>query len=275
MAVVREPAVAGLFYPDLQGVLSTQVDELLLRAKTVSVRGSLKALIVPHAGYQYSGYAAAIGYKILKGLSFESVVIVGPSHREYFDSISVYSGDSFRTPLGEVPIHGALREKLVHHNGRIKIADAGHREEHSLEVQLPFLQRVFGKFSFVPIVMGDQKREYCDLLAGALADAIRDRNVLMIASSDLSHYHPYREAVQLDRGVIELIEQYDPDRLLEKLEHEEIEACGGGPIAVVMKAARILGPARAKSLYYCNSGDVTGEKDTVVGYCSAALTQES
>lgn len=275
MPAVREPAVAGLFYPDFHGTLSTEVDELLLRAKTVPIPGRLKALIAPHAGYRYSGYTAAIGYKGLKGQTFESVVIVGPSHREYFDWISVYSGDSFRTPLGIVPLDQELRERILRGGKKIQAGEIGHREEHSVEVQLPFLQKALQGFQFVPIIMGDQKREYCDLLATALADAIGDRNVLMIASSDLSHYHTYREAVQLDREVIEIIERYDPETLLERLGKEDVEACGGGPIAVVMKTARNLGALKAKSLYYCNSGDVTGEKDTVVGYLSAALTQES
>lgn len=275
MSAAREPAVAGLFYPDFQGSLSKEVDELLLRAKSITVRGRLMGLIVPHAGYRYSGYTAAVGYKALKGLAFDSVVIVGPSHREYFDGVSVYPGDSFRTPLGQVPVDAALRETIVNQGGAVRFDEAGHRDEHSVEVQLPFLQRVLGKFSFVPIVMGDQRREYCDALAEAMARASRERNVLMIASSDLSHYHPYREAVQLDKMVLETIEQYDADTLLGKLETQEVEACGGGPIAAVMKAARILGARHARSLYYCNSGDVTGEKDTVVGYCSVALTQES
>ena len=275
MISVREPAVAGLFYPGLQGTLSQQVDELLLRAKTVPVRGVLKALIAPHAGYQYSGYTAAIAYKSLKNLAFDSVVVVGPSHREYFDGISVFSGDAFKTPLGEIPVDNDLRNIIVEQNNGIMLAEAGHREEHSVEVQLPFLQRVLGRFSFVPIVMGDQRREYCDVLATALARSTEGRNVLLVASSDLSHYHTYRDAVRLDKNVIELVEQYDPDTLLERLDQEEVEACGGGPIAAVMKAAKILGATAAKSLFYCNSGDVTGEKETVVGYLSAALSQES
>ncbi|MEX2116253.1 MAG: AmmeMemoRadiSam system protein B, partial [Bacteroidota bacterium] len=134
---------------------------------------------------------------------------------------------------------------------------------------------VLGKTSFVPVVMGDQSRETCLVLEQALRSACKDRNVLLVASSDLSHYHPYKEAAELDRKVIDVVERFLPEELLRMLEDEEVEACGGGPMVAVMLASRSLGATKSKALAYCNSGDVTGERDAVVGYCSAVLIQES
>ncbi|MBI2620300.1 MAG: AmmeMemoRadiSam system protein B [Ignavibacteriales bacterium] len=274
MPVIRDPAVAGLFYPQIKSTLSSEVDDLLLRAPTNRFTGLLRGLICPHAGYMYSGLTAAAGYKLLKDTAYEAIVIVGPSHREYFDSISVYPGDAYKTPLGDVSVHEGIRSALVAFDKKIALSDAGHHAEHSVEVQLPFLQRVFKTLSFVPIVMGDQRREYCELLARALDQACHGHNVLLVASSDLSHYHPQSVAVRLDRSVIDEVEQYDPARLMSKLEEEQVEACGGGPMVAVMHAARKLGAGQSKVLSYCNSGDVTGEKDAVVGYLSAAFIQE-
>lgn len=274
MLAPREPTAAGLFYPELKIVLEREVDEFLLRAKSNRVKGTIRGLIAPHAGYPYSGLTAAAGYRLLKGASYDAVVVVGPSHREYFSGISLYPGSSYKTPLGELPIHDELRNALADCHPSIKFSEEGHRHEHSIEVHVPFLQRALGKTSFVPVVMGDQNKETCMVLAQAIASACNGRNVLLVASSDLSHYHPYKEATELDRKVIDVVERFLPEDLLRLLEEEEVEACGGGPMAVVMLASRQLGANKSKALAYCNSGDVTGEKDAVVGYCSAVLTQE-
>ena len=274
MSTVRHPAVSGLFYPDLRAVLTRNVDELVLRAASKPARGRLRGVIAPHAGYVYSGYTAAVAYKLLKEQSYDAVIIVGPSHREYFDGVSICAGDAFETPLGNIAIDHELRDRLVKEWAGISVTETGHMAEHSIEVQLPFLQRILGSFSFVPVVMGDQRREHCDRLAVAISKSCAGRNVLLIASSDLSHYHPYKTAVELDRLVREKIELYDEDGLMKQLEANEVEACGGGPIVTVMKASRQLGANSSHILHYCNSGDVSGEKDAVVGYVSAALFQE-
>lgn len=275
MSAVREPTAAGLFYPELRSVLEREVDEFILRARSARVSGTIRGLIAPHAGYAYSGLTAAAGYRLLKGLSYDAVVVIGPSHREYFDGISVYPGASYRTPLGDYPIDTGLRDALVKAEPRIALSEEGHRHEHSVEVHVPFLQRVLGKVPFVPVVMGDQRRDHCKALAAALGKACEGRNVLLVASSDLSHYHPYKEAVALDRKVIEVVEEYGYEKLLKMLEDEEVEACGGGPMTVVMLTARHMGANKAQAVVYCNSGDVTGDKEAVVGYLTAVLTQES
>ncbi len=275
MSLPRESTAAGLFYPELKLVLEREIDEFLLRAKSNRVDGIIRGLIAPHAGYVYSGLTAAAGYRLLKDAHYEAVVVVGPSHREYFTGISLYPGPSYRTPLGELAIDENLRNALADCHPAIGLSEDGHRHEHSIEVHVPFLQRVLGKTPFVPVIMGDQSRENCLALAQALHTACTGRNILLVASSDLSHYHSYKEASDLDRKVVGVVEKFLPEDLLRMLEEEEIEACGGGPIVAVMLAARQLGATKAKALVYCNSGDVTGERETVVGYCSAVLIQES
>lgn len=272
---VRQPAVAGLFYPDIRSVLNRDLEDLLDQAKSHSLGGRLCGLISPHAGYMYSGLTAATGYKTVMGNSFDTIVVVGPSHREYFDGISIYPGDGYETPLGTVLMNDEMRSQLVSFHKKITLSTIGHRAEHSVEVQLPFLQKVIERFSFVPIVMGDQRRDYCMLLGDALAKACAGRNVLLVASSDLSHYHTSKTAERLDRLVIEEVERYDAPALMEMLEMEKVEACGGGPIVAVMNAARAMGARRSRILSYSNSGDITGDRSAVVGYLSAAFIQET
>ncbi len=272
---VRQPEVAGTFYPGSASTLGRDVDEMLGRAEIPDRYGTLVGIVSPHAGYMYSGFTAAHGYKALTGRRYDAVIVVGPSHQEYFDGISIYPGTRYRTPLGEVPIHEALRSKLVGAGGDIRLSVAGHRTEHSVEVQIPFLQRVLGSFSFVPVVMGDQTAELCHTLADAIVSAASGQNVLLVASSDLSHYHPYQDAVSLDRRVVDLVEAFQPLQLLDSLQHRRLEACGGGPIVAVMLAAAKLGATTARVIHYCNSGDVTGDKSAVVGYLSATLTNET
>jgi AmmeMemoRadiSam system protein B len=271
--MIRTPAVAGMFYDDSPVNLRENVEEFLKDAQVHDMKGTIRAVISPHAGYMYSGLTAAHAYKILRGRQYECVIVIGPSHREYFDGISIYPGDAFKTPLGEVPVDIAVRSELLKTSKMIVAADEGHHAEHSIEVQLPFLQCVLGEFSFVPIIMGEQRKQLCDELSDALVRVIANRNILFVASSDLSHYHPSDEAVRLDKRVIHEVENFDPDEFIVRLEEESFEACGGGPIAVVMKTAKKLGANKVEILHYSNSGDITGDKKAVVGYLSAAFLQ--
>jgi len=273
MSRVRKPAVAGSFYDGDPGRLSHQVDLLLTQAEDKDLKGAIRALVSPHAGYMYSGLAAAVGYKALRGSTYDAVLMVGPSHRESFDGVSIYPGDAYRTPLGDVPIHKEIRAALAAQSPVFVLSDVGHRSEHCLEVQLPFLQKVLGEFSFVPMIVGNQSKEICLSLGTAIAEVARGKNILLVASSDLSHYHPYNAAVSLDRRVIDQVESFDELALMEQIETERVEACGGGPVVSVMHAAKLLGANRSQVLFYCNSGDITGDKSAVVGYLSAAFLQ--
>jgi hypothetical protein len=271
--IVRAPTVAGMFYEKSPTELRKNIDELLNRVQLPKVEGTVRAIVSPHAGYVYSGFTAAHAFKLLEGRKYDCVIVIGPSHREYFDGISIYSGDVYETPLGKVPINHEVRSELLQGEKNIVASVAGHRSEHSLEVQLPFLQCVLKEFSVVPIIMGDQRRHLCEQLSAALTRVIVNKNVLLIASSDLSHFHAYDEAVLLDKRVIRAVEQFNPDEFIDELEDKSFEACGGGPIAVAMKTAQRVGANRAEVLHYCNSGDITGDNSGVVGYLAAAFMQ--
>lgn len=275
MARIRNAVVAGSFYDSDPENLRREVDFLLNEEKAPKLKGLIRGLVSPHAGYMYSGSVAAAAYRILKGSTYEAVFLVGPSHREYFNGVTIYPGDAYQTPLGQIPVNDEFRTVLLRQSPIIQLSEAGHRSEHCLEVQLPFLQRVLGDFSIVPMIIGNQTKEYCLNLGNAIAVAARKRNVLLIASSDLSHYHPYDDAVSLDRQVIRQVEAFDERELMDQLDDERVEACGGGPVVAVMHASKLLGANRSYVLLYSNSGDVTGDKSAVVGYCSAAFLQSN
>ncbi|MBE0644228.1 MAG: AmmeMemoRadiSam system protein B [Bacteroidetes bacterium] len=268
---IRPPAVCGLFYPADPTLLTMTIDRLLEDQDVPETPGRTLAIVSPHAGYAYSGPTAAAAYTLLRRRSFRTAVIVSPSHREYFNGISVYEGDAYRTPLGLINVDVELREKLLAYKGIITSSQLGHREEHAVEVQLPFIQRINPDAKVLPIVMGDQRSEYCLLLAQALAEILTP-DCILIASSDLSHFHDQATAVDRDRLIAEDITAMKPMRLLDDLSTHKGEACGGGAIAAVMTAAQALGADRGTVLHQCTSGDVTGEMKRVVGYVAAAFT---
>jgi AmmeMemoRadiSam system protein B/AmmeMemoRadiSam system protein A len=276
---VRPPLVAGSFYPADPKELTAMVDGFLAQAKPAPVL-NLIAIVSPHAGYPYSGPVAAWSYALLKGRKYDRVVVIAPDHMEGFSFVSVFDGEAYSTPLGRVPVDREFAKKLAGSNSLIKLSDRGHkaggeRSEHALEVQLPFLQRVLGEFQLVPVVMGTQSYEACRALGLALAQLIRDSNTLIVASSDLSHYHPYDEAVRLDRKTLNAIQEWDYLSMSRNFEHRIWEACGGGPIIAAMIAAERLGANQATVLRYANSGDTAGDKSRVVGYGAIAISKET
>ncbi len=273
---VRAPAVAGSFYPADPGQLTKTLDALLAQPAPPVDAQSIVALVAPHAGYQFSGGVAANSYAALKGRKVRRVVVIAPSHYESFPFAAVYDGRAYGTPLGEIPVDREFGRRLAAQNSFVKLADNGHsasgdRGEHALEVQLPFLQRALGDFHLVPVVMGAQDYQASRALGVALARLISGPETLIVASSDLSHFHPYEQAVQLDRSALGAIEQGDYLTLSHNLENRTWEACGGGPIVAAMIAAERLGATETKVLKYANSGDVTGDRARVVGYGSVAL----
>jgi len=272
MQEVREPAVSGMFYPDKPDILARDVKKYLENAKKEKIDGEVIALVSPHAGYMYSGQVAAHAYKLIEGKTFDSVVVVSPSHRVDFKGASLYDRGGYRTPLGVVPIDVELAKKMMERWNGIRYLPEAHRQEHSLEVQIPFLQVVLKSFKLIPIVMEPYwSRETCQLLAQAIADTIRGKNVLLIASTDLSHFHSYEKDVQLDKIVLGHLERFDAEGLNRDLKEGRCEACGGGPVITVMLAAKALGATRGKVLKYLNSGDVTGDRSRVVGYAAAVF----
>jgi AmmeMemoRadiSam system protein B/AmmeMemoRadiSam system protein A len=269
---VRKPAVAGAFYPADPEVLRKQVDGFLARAESQKVDGQIVALISPHAGYPYSGQIAGTAFKQVQGNTYDAVIVIAPSHSEYFDGVSVLDRGGYETPLGVLPVEEATARAIVQGDEIVKASLAGHRGEHSLEVQLPFLQAALVDPKIVPIVMADRSQDTCERLARALSEAVRGKNVLIVASSDLYHGYSYEECVAADTRTLEVIEAYDPGKLCNGLAKETYQACGGGPIAVALLVARNLGADRAKVIARTNSNDVMGERSGYcVGYAAVAI----
>ena len=274
---IRPMAVAGSFYPADPKELASMIDGFLAKATTPAI-DNVVALVSPHAGYMYSGPVAAYSYALLKGKKFDRVVVIAPSHYEAFGFASVYDGAAYTTPFGQVPVDQAFAEKLAKLSPLIKLSSAGHtpsaeRPEHSIEVQLPFLQRVLGQFQVVPVIVGDQSYEVCRALGVALAKLVAGTNTLILASSDLSHYHTYDEASTEDYKTLNAIGEYDYFDLARNFDSRVWEACGGGPIIAAMIAAERLGANQAKVLHYANTGDVTGDRSRVVGYGAVAFVK--
>lgn len=267
---IREPAVVGAFYPGTKTELSEMVDKYLSEVEPPTVGKYVRGLIVPHAGYQFSGWVAAYGYKLLEDQGIDTVILIGNSHKEYFDGVSVYQEGYYKTPLGDVEINKDLAKKIIDSHEKISFRESAHLEEHSLEVQLPFLQRVLNDFRIVPIIIGNQPGA-ADILISVLKGLINDRT-LIIASSDLSHYPKYEDAKYSDNKVIEAIltgKRENLQKTISDLEKENISnlqtcACGQDAIEVVMG---LMEGKEATLLKYANSGDVEiGDKSQVVGY---------
>jgi AmmeMemoRadiSam system protein B len=268
---IRRAAVAGSWYTDNPRDLAAEL-ESYLAAATVVPAGRLLGLISPHAGLCYSGPVAAHGYALLRGWRDLTVVLVGPSHRVAFDGLALEARGAWETPFGNVPIDEALAAALLACDPLLVEAPRIHRDEHSLEMQMPFLAHLVAGLKIVPIIMGSQSREEVERLASALGGVLAERPALLVASSDLSHYHPASEAHALDSVVQDRVRRYDPEGLLTSLAACSEHACGGGPMVAVMKAARALGASQAAVMRYADSGDVGArDKSHVVGYLSAAL----
>ncbi len=269
---VRDSILAGSWYPAASAELTAAVTGYLTNADPAEAAGRPVGLIVPHAGYRYSGSVAGHAYRLVEGRDYDTVVVIAPSHHHRFDGASVYNGAAYRTPLGEVPIDRHLVDAVRRDSKRIGYRPEAHAREHSLEIQLPFLQTALSDFSLVPLVMGTDDLETCRWLAGRLAEVLKDRSALLIASTDLSHFHDDQTARRLDGVVREQVAAFDPTALHRRLREGACEACGGGPMVTVMLAARALGADNGVILDYATSGDVTGDRRRVVGYLAAALT---
>jgi AmmeMemoRadiSam system protein B/AmmeMemoRadiSam system protein A len=278
-AKVRPAAVAGSFYPADAAQLTKMLDAAL--AEVPAATGErVVALIAPHAGYEYSARVAAYSYARIAGANFKRVVVIGPSHIEAFGYSSVYDGQAYTTPLGQVAVDREFAKKLAKADPSIRLSGMGHdftagaRGEHSVEVQLPFLQKMLGQFVVVPVVMGDQSYEASRALGVALAELLKnDKETLIVASSDLSHYHDYATATAMDGHLLKAATDGDYFSISRNNEVRVWEACGAAPIVAAMIASERLGAAHPRLLKYANSGDVTGDKTRVVGYGALVMTR--
>jgi AmmeMemoRadiSam system protein B len=275
-ATLRRAAVAGSWYPGTAAAIAGEVDSYLDEALPSVRSGRLVGLVSPHAGLRYSGPVAAYGYSLLRGRDALTAVLVGPSHRAAFEGIALHASGAWDTPLGRAPIDEEIGQALLEAEPSIFDDPGVHRDEHSLEMQMPFLQRLVAGLRIVPLLMGTQSREEVEALAAALASVLATRQALLVASSDLSHYEPAPIANRRDAEAVEDVRCLQDEGLMHRLETCRNVACGGGPVVAVMKAAKALGADRALVLRYGDSGDV-GEHDKshVVGYLSAAFTAPS
>lgn len=274
---IRKAANAGTYYPDNPEMLSRQIDEFLKNARVVALHSeNIVALIAPHAGYIYSGQVAASAYRLVRGKNYESVVVIAPSHRFPFHGCSIYLQGGYETPLGTAYVDEALALEISKASGFKYIAEAHGGQEHSLEVQVPFIQKTLPKAKIVPIVMGFQTRSTVTQLANALAKVLPGKNALVIASTDMSHQLPKKEANDIDSATISLIQSFQVDTLLRKTYEGENIMCGGGPVVSTLLYAQRRGKAKVEVCEYADSTQYGhGPESGVVGYLAAAISVES
>lgn len=281
MGKVRRPAVAGSFYEGNKKRLEEQISESFLHSLgpgslpqlNKEGEGKIVGLVSPHAGFVYSGPVAAHNfYQLAKDGRKDLIIILGPNHRGAGKEVAIMTSGAWQTPLGEVRIDEKMAEKIAEAEKFIEVDERAHQLEHSLEVQLPFLQYIFKEeFSFVPICMLDQSLEVSIKVGEALGKVLAKENSLIIASSDFTHYEPQSAAERKDKEAIDSILKMDPEELLKRVSRLNISMCGPGPVAAMLTAAKILGGKSARLLKYATSGDVTGSYSQVVGYAALEI----
>jgi len=276
---IRQSVIAGDWYPGHPDALRKALAGYLADAEKVELEGELCTLISPHAGYAFSGPTAAYAYKQLEdGPAFDTVAVLSPAHQAYLGRFAVTRASHYETPLGLVEVDAELVDAL---GKEVTLNRVGFDGEHSLEIQLPFLQQVLGAFTLLPVMSGesltsDRSLAACRELSAALAKLLRDREALVVASTDLAHLYDYNDVVRHDRVVIELVERFDIEGLARALIEGRGQACGGAPIVTALLTAQALGANQATVLHYTNSGDVTGNRrpgSYTVGYMAAAVYQ--
>ena len=254
---IRKPAVAGMFYPASPDRLKEEISNYLRKVASVKTEGEIVAIISPHAGYEFSGGVAAYGFKAIEGKDFSTVIIIGPSHYVYFKGSSIYPEGYYRTPLGDVEIDKELAKKLIN-GSNIRFYPPAHQREHSVEVQIPFLQTVLKDFKIVPIVMGNCSYQDCLDLGKAIAENVKDKRILIIASTDLSHFYPSEEARPLDKITLNEIRRFNPRELYQKVQTEECQLCGAMPVVATL----LLEIAREAIESYVNKQERIKIKET-------------
>ncbi len=271
----RPPAAAGAYYPADKTKLNALIDDFLSQVPEQKVSPEILALIVPHAGYIYSGQVAAYGYELIKQKSYDTVILIGPSHHQYLNVASIYTAGTWETPLGKVTVDSKLAKAITRENILFTCSEQAHDKEHSLEVQLPFLQKVLKDFKIVPILVSHPTAANCALLAQAIVKHCDpNKKYLLIISTDMSHYHNDEQAKLMDRYALDLLAQQDSGKLSSTLDTGACELCGSGAVLTGLEIVKIKGPAKIKILKYATSGEVTGDRAKVVGYASAVIYQE-
>ena len=268
---IRQPAYNGTFYSSDKTKLATEIDTYLENALSADKYPDAKGIIVPHAGYVYSGQVAAYSYVSISELNPSKVIILAPSHRYSFEKGSVIPEGLYRSPLGDVKIDVSASE--LSQKESMTFLKAAHEAEHSIEVQIPFIQKVFPSADIVPVLIGTQNTLLCASIATDIASIYKNEKStpLVVISTDLSHFHRYDEAVKIDNTTVQSITEFDEDSFYRSIQKGS-EACGFAAIYTGFKLLKIFGAKTCKKLMYKNSGDTSGEKNRVVGYMAAVIS---
>jgi len=276
---IRPSPIAGQWYPGDPKRLSTNVDRYVHDATLPELKGDVVAIITPHAGHMYSGPVAGYAFATLCGLKPDLVAVVSPMHYPYNEPLLTTAHDAYETPLGIIPVDKeavqALNDLLEKELG-YGLSHVRRDQEHSLEIELPFLQRVIeSEFKLLPVMVRDQSRKVTRTLGHCLAATLREHNAVLVASTDLSHFYPQNIANELDEVILGCIESFDPEAVLRAEEEGRGFACGRGALAAVLWAAKDLGADTVKILKHATSGDITGDTSQVVGYGAAVVLRKT
>ena len=274
---VRPSPIAGTWYPSNPAQLRDNIVRYMEEASNPPLPGEVIALVAPHAGYRYSGHVAGHAFRTVMDRNFETVLVISPMHQYHPQPILTSAHAAYQTPLGQIPLAEqklqAISSLLQERTG-ISLTPIANDQEHSLEIELPFLQVALGEgFNLIPIMLREQSREITHELGEVLAETFENQNCLMVASTDLSHFYTENQAHQLDGRVLSALSEFSPDQLFELKQRGEGQACGLAPMAAVMWASRALGADRVTLLNYDTSASATGDRSSVVGYGAAAITR--
>lgn len=267
---LRKPQVAGQFYSATEQGLRKQIEALVDKK---AGKSDVIACMLPHAGYMYSGFVAGQTVSCIN--IKKKIILLGPNHTGYGTPFSIMTEGAWQTPLGEINIDSKLAKQILSHSKYLKEDSLAHAYEHSLEVELPFLQYFKTDFEIVPIVVSSDEISVLKEIGKDIANAIKESNIkdsiMIVASSDMTHYEPQAQAAKKDKEAIQAILELSEDRLMEKVKSLNISMCGSAPVAVMLSAAKLLGVKLAKLIKYQTSGDVTGDYDSVVGYAGIII----
>lgn len=273
----RPSPIAGRWYPGAENQLASSVDGYMDAAKIPEIKGRIIAVMAPHAGHIYSGPVAGFSFAVLRGLQPRLVAVISPMHHPYSQPLLTSSHQAYQTPLGQIPIDqesvSALNDELEKELG-YGLSPVRNDPEHSLEIELPFLQRALvNDFNLLPVMVRDQSVQVVQALGKSLAKIVVDRDTILVASTDLSHFYTQEHAKTLDAEVLRHVEAFDPLGVLQAEEKGKGFACGRGALAAVLWAAKDLGANSVQVLKHATSGDVTGDYTEVVGYAAAVITR--
>ena len=274
---VRPSPIAGTWYSADPRQLRQTLNDYMEKAALPDLPGEIVALVAPHAGYLYSGPVAGYAFKAVRGKSYETVAVLSPMHQYYAQPILTSAHHAYQTPLGEIPIDKELLAEVdtqLEQQAHLALHPVAHDKEHSLEIELPFLQcTLTGDFKLLPIMLRDQSRRTAKILGKILAEVLKDSSALLVASSDLSHFYPESTANQLDSHVLNTLADFSPDGLFDLKERGNGQACGLAAIAAILWASKELGATDVTLLNYNTSAAITGDRSSVVGYGAAAITR--